>query len=70
MRLILIPLPQGMGTWNGQFYGPSALDLTLIEEDGMSTADNDNTTPSGVAGEFGANSTYSTVVGAFAAERQ
>ena len=58
----------GAGTWNGQFYGPNASDL--VAADDKSTATDANTFPSGVAGEFNANSTYTAVVGAFAAEIQ
>ena len=64
---------EGVGTWNGNFYGPSFADLEAMAEaeDEMYTATTlDTTTPTGVAGEFNASSTYSTVVGAFAAERQ
>ena len=58
----------GTGTWSGQFYGPNAADIR--DEDDDSTANDANTTPSGFAGEFNASSTYTAVVGAFAAERQ
>ena len=53
MRLIIIPMPKGAGTWNGQFYGPSDEDLRMAEGD-MPTANEGNTTPSGFAGEFNA----------------
>ena len=58
----------GAGMWNAEFYGPSAQDFENADED--TTATVANTTPSGVAGEFNASSTYTSVVGAFAAERE
>ena len=61
----------GGGTWNGLFYGPTAdvLNAGRDEEDEM-MASPSSTTPSGVAGDFNASSTYTAVVGAFAAERE
>ena len=49
----------GMGTWSARFFNaPAAADAM----------DEDPSAPSGVAGKFGVSSTYTKVVGAFAAE--
>ena len=45
------------GAWTGQLYGPAA------DADGVAIA------PSGVAGQFQASNTYTSVVGAFGAEK-
>ena len=52
----------GAGVWSGQFFGPSADTSEEVMEDP------DTHLPSGVAGQFNANSIYTNVVGAFAAE--
>ena len=54
----------GMGQWSGQFYGPAADVSEEVMEDPKTHL------PSGVAGQFNASSTYTNVVGAFAAEKQ
>ena len=58
----------GRGAWSAQFYGPSAQDLMDADEE--STATDANTLPTGVAGQFDAQSRYMNIVGAFAAEKQ
>ena len=52
------------GTWSGQFYGPDADTSDEVMDDPATHL------PSGVAGQFEAQSTYTSVVGAFAAEKQ
>ena len=60
------------GTWNAQFYGPSAetLNADATAEERVPTADAATTMPSGVAGDFNVSSLYTAVVGAFAAEKK
>ena len=68
----------GAGTWNGQFYGPSAVDLNvalraanpMATDADLDLAEVDSTLPTGVAGNFNVKSTtgHTQVVGAFAAE--
>ena len=53
-----------MGNWSGQFFGPDADVSEEVMEDPATHL------PSGVAGQFNASSTYTSVVGAFAAEKQ
>ena len=50
----------GMGTWEAEFFGPAA-----VEADGDVPA---TMVPNGVAGTFDVSSTYTEIVGAFAAE--
>ena len=52
----------GMGGWNAQFFGPDA-------DPDVARAAN-STLPSGVAGNFNVGSTYTNVIGSFAAEKQ
>ena len=52
------------GEWSGQFYGADADESEEVMEDPATHL------PSGVAGQFNADSTYTSVVGAFAAEKQ
>ena len=51
------------GTWGAKLFGPSP------DADSSQAAKN-RTVPSGVAGQFDVNSSYTKVVGAFAAEKQ
>ena len=53
-----------MGEWNGQFFGLDADESEEVMEDPATHL------PSGVAGQFNASSLYTSVVGAFAAEKQ
>ena len=53
----------GTGGWSGQFFGPDADESDEVMDDPATHL------PSGVAGQFNANSTYSNVVGAFAAKK-
>ena len=55
----------GMGTWSAQFYGSSP-----AGDEDISDAVKNRALPSGVAGAFDVDSTYTKVVGAFAAEKQ
>ena len=66
------PKAEGMvGGWNGQFYGPDAAEATaMIEAEDPDPIDPSTHFPSGVAGEFNAHSNFTSVVGAFAAEKQ
>ena len=66
------PKAEGMvGGWNGQFYGPDAAEATaMIEAEEPDPIDASTHFPSGVAGEFNAHSNFTSVVGAFAAEKQ
>ena len=54
------------GDWSGAFFGPNAAGATATTE----AEDAETKLPSGVAGEFNVSSTYTKVVGAFAAELQ
>ena len=56
----------GTGTWSAQTYGINA-DEGCDADD---AAERQRTFPSGIAGEFDVNSTYTKVVGAFAAKRK
>ena len=56
---------EGSGTWEAQFYGPSPAG----DEDASDPVKN-RTLPSGIAGEFDVESSYTKVVGAFAAKKQ
>ena len=53
----------GTGTWSAQTYGINA-------ETDDSDAVKQRTFPSGIAGEFDVSSTYTKIVGAFAAKRK
>lgn len=52
-----------MGSWNGRFFGPVAVDSDAA------TAGNQSTLPSGVAGTFDGTFTNGAVMGAFGAEK-
>ena len=66
------PRAKGMvGGWNGQFFGPDAAEATaMLEGEDPDPIDPSTHFPSGVAGEFNAHSSFTSVVGAFAAEKQ
>ena len=53
----------GTGTWDAQFFGPNA------DEEALPRVI-DRTVPSGVAGQFEVGSSFTRVVGAFAAEKR
>ena len=53
-----------MGSWSANFYGPSALETSNKRDTDADTL------PSGVAGQFNVGSSYTRVIGAFAAKKQ
>ena len=64
VRLRLVPLP------TGRVYGAVNFSVPHADVSDEVMEDPDTHLPSGVAGQFNANSIYTNVVGAFAAEKQ
>ena len=54
----------GSGKWSASFFGPNAAD------DASPAVEEATTVPNGVAGQFDVSSSYTNVVGAFAAKKK